>query len=170
MDRTRREIAAMAASKQFVASGGEAVRTVDPVCVFVWQVVEGDRGIRTDGDGTQNIPRPAIVISPVSVSSPPGQGLNCADDENVRVVVQILDSQPGRAGQMFQTYGDWILLIRKVILTTPNPFLQDADVNIYDPFVVHQLQRVPAEAKSLLDHEQRVALFVFQVMVRHHRQ
>ena len=68
-----------------------------------------------------------------------------------------------------QTYMDWMDLIRTEVLAIPNPFLQDADVEVYDPYVVHIVKRLSAEAQSLIRHEQQVALFTFQVMVRHHR-
>jgi hypothetical protein len=59
--------------------------------------------------------------------------------------------------------------IRSELLQVPNPFLQDADVAVYDPYVVHMVKRLPAEAQSLIRHEQQVAMLSFQVMVRHHR-
>jgi hypothetical protein len=64
---------------------------------------------------------------------------------------------------------DWMLLIRSALLQIPNPFLQDADVEVYDPYVVHIVKRLSAEAQSLIRHEQQVAMLSFQVMVRHHR-
>lgn len=166
--RTKQEIVSLAAEGAFIAAADESVRPVNPSSVVVWTVPEGDDMRRTNA-GLQNFPFPAITISPVRITTQPGRGLNCAEDEAIRVAVQILDNQPVSRGRYFASYGNWISAIRSALLVTPNPFLQDANVNEYDPFVVHPIERIPAEARSLLNHNQRVSYFLFQVMVRHHR-
>jgi hypothetical protein len=64
---------------------------------------------------------------------------------------------------------DWMAAIRLKFTAVPNPFQQDADPAVYDPYVVFPLDRVPAEARSLLQNQDQVAMFTFLVMVRHHR-
>jgi hypothetical protein len=155
----------MAATKVFVASQGEVVRTIAPNAVKVWKAVEQGRG----ETGLVNLALPAIRISVLPVDSTIGAGLNCADDEVVRVAIQILDSSNFDQSGPLRTYMDWMDSIRSELLQVPNPFLQDADVAVYDPYVVHMVKRLPAEAQSLIRHEQQVAMLSFQVMVRHHR-
>jgi|694.fasta_scaffold00458_58 hypothetical protein len=165
LNRTRLILESMAATRQFTASQGEVVRPVPPNAIRVWKAVEQGRG----ENGIQNIALPAIRITSLPVESTIGAGLNCADDEVVRIAIQILDVSNYDSSGPLRTYMDWMDLIRTELLAVPNPFLQDADVEVYDPFVVHIIKRLSAEAQSLVRHEQQVALFTFQVMVRHHR-
>jgi hypothetical protein len=165
LNRTLTIVRDMAAAKKFVASQGEVVRSVAPNAVRVWKAVEQGRG----ESGLTNLALPAIRVTVLPVDSTIGAGLNCADDEVVRVAVQILDSSNYSSSGPLRTYMDWMLLIRSALLQIPNPFLQDADVEVYDPYVVHIVKRLSAEAQSLIRHEQQVAMLSFQVMVRHHR-
>jgi hypothetical protein len=144
-NRTLTILRTMAAENIFVSSEGERVRPVKPEAIRLWRVVEGP------------------------VESTIGAGLNCADDEVHRVAIQFLDSTPYHTDSPLRTYTDWMIAARLKFTAVPNPFLQDADPDVYDPYVVHPLKRVPAEAQSLIRHEQQVALFTFQVMVRNHR-
>ena len=165
LNRTKLILKDMAATKQFVASQGEVVRSVPPEAVRVWKAVEQGRG----ANGIEHIALPAIRVTSLPVESTIGAGLNCADDEVVRIAIQILDMSNYDSSGPLQTYMDWMALIRTEVLAIPNPYLQDADVEVYDPYVVHIVKRLSAEAQSLIRHEQQVALFTFQVMVRHHR-
>ena len=165
LTRTQNILKDMAAGRIFVASQGEAVRTVLPEAVRVWKVPEQGRG----GNGLQNMALPGIRVTILPVDSTIGAGLNCADDEVVRVAIQILDTAPYNKSTPIRTYTDWMNLIRLKFTAVPNPFIQDADPEVYDPFVVHPLKRLPAESQSLIRHDQQVAMFTFQVMVRHHR-
>lgn len=165
LNRTKLILKDMAANRQFVASQGEVVRSINPGTIQVWKAVEQGRG----ETGLQNIALPAIRITTLPVETTIGAGLNCADDEVVRVAIQILDMSNYDTAGPLRTYMDWMVLIRTQLLAVPNPFLQDADVNVYDPYVVHVIKRLSAEAQSLIRHDQQVALFTFQVMVRHHR-
>jgi hypothetical protein len=160
----------MAATRQFTASEGEMVREVLPGAVRIWKVVEGGRTVQSEV-GKINILTPGILISPLDIESTIGRGLNCADDEVHPFVIQIVDSAPGPAGHStpIRTYLEWISLIRAQLLTVPNPFLQDADPEVYDPFVVHIRRKIPASPPSLVRHEQQVASLAFQVTVRNHR-
>lgn len=165
LNRTKLILKDMAATKQFVASQGEVVRSVSPDAIRIWKAVEQGRGL----NGFENIGLPAIRVTSLPVESTIGAGLNCADDEVVRIAIQILDMSNYDQSNPIRTYMDWMDLIRTELLAIPNPFLQDADVEVYDPYVVHIVKRLSAEAQSLVRHEQQVALFTFQVMVRHHR-
>lgn len=168
LDRTYRIIQTAAANGEFVAAQGERVRSVIPQAVRVWKVLEGSERNNT-ADGLQNLIMPGILITPLPVDSTTGAGLNCADDEVHRIAIQIVDSTPHQHESPARTYTNWMNVIRLKFTTVPNPFLQDADPEEYDPFVVHPLKRLPADAQSLVRHEQQVAMFTFQVMVRHHR-
>lgn len=168
LDRSYRILQTAAANGEFVAAQGERVRSVIPQAVRIWKVVEGSERNRTP-DGMQNMILPGILVTALPVESTLGAGLNCADDEVHRIAIQIVDSIPHQHEGPSRTYTNWMNAIRLKFTTVPNPFLQDADVNEYDPFVVHPLKRLPAEAQSLVRHEQQVAMFTFQVMVRHHR-
>jgi hypothetical protein len=166
LNRTKTEILRLVSANTFVAAPGERVRSVIPMAVEIWSVPEAGR---TDGV-LQDLIMPGILISALSVESTLGAGLNCADDEVHRIAIQIVDSQSYNSQRgPIQTYGNWMNRIRSVFTAVPNPFLQDADPNEYDPFVVHPLKRLPAEAQSLIRHDQQVSMFTFQVMVRHHR-
>lgn len=158
----------MAEENAFVACQDEQVRSVVPLAVRIWKVVEGGERVRTS-DGMQNLILPGILITALPVESTLGAGLNCADDEVHRIAIQIVDSIPHQHEGPTRTYTNWMNLIRLQFTAVPNPFLQDADPEEYDPFVVHPLKRLPAEAQSLVRHEQQVSMFTFQVMVRHHR-
>jgi len=166
LNRTHKILLDMAAMKQFTAAQGERVRTVIPQAINIWNVAEAGRG----EFGLQDIIFPGILVSMLPVESTIGAGLSCADDEAHRIAIQIVDAVPHLAQQgPIRTYGDWMNLIRMKFTAVPNPFLQDADPDVYDPFVVHPLKRLPAEAQSLIRHEHQVSMFTFQVMVRHHR-
>jgi hypothetical protein len=165
LDRTVRVLRDMAANRDFVASQGEVVRSVTADSVRVWKVVEQGRG----ETGLTNLGLPCIRVTALPVDSTIGAGLNCADDEVVRIAIQILDSAPYHQSKPIRTYTDWMNAIRLKFTAVPNPFIQDADVTVYDPFVVHPLKRLSTESQSLIRHEQQVAMFTFQVMVRHHR-
>lgn len=170
LDRTHKLVSAMAAGRQFVAAPGEIVRSVVPAAVQIVRVVEGGQQLRTQA-GLRNLILPGILISPLPVETQLYAGLNCADDEAHRLTIQIVDTASfsgGNSGKI-RSYLDWIDLIRTELLTIPNPYLQDADVEDYDPFVVHILKRLPSETQSLVRHEQQVAMLNFQVMVRHQR-
>lgn len=166
--RTHKLIQKKAEQGIFVAKFGEPVRSVSGEAVLIWRVVDGGSQRRSQ-DGIQNIVTPGILITLMGVEGRPEGGLNCADDEAVRVAIQIVDTSTPHHREDLRTYGVWKNAIRSALLTTPNPFLQDATVAAYDPFVVHILRRVPADAQSLVRHEQQVDLMVFQVMVRHNR-
>ena len=112
---------------------------------------------------------PGIVVTLLGTKSTLGAGLNCADDEVVRMAIQILDHNPFNHDGPLRTYLDWMAAIRKKFTTVPNPFIQDRDITVYDPYVVHPIDRLPAESQSLIRHQDQVAIFSFQVMVRHHR-
>lgn len=168
LDRTVRVIKEMAGKGVFTASGGELVRSVPPQAVLVWKVVEG-AGDKRDETGLRNISLPAIAVTALGAKSTVGAGLNCADDEAVRVAIQILDHNPFNHDKPIRTYMDWMAAIRLKFTAVPNPFQQDADVEVYDPYVVHPLDRLPAEAQSLVRQQNQVAIFSFLVMVRHHR-
>lgn len=168
LDRTYRVIREMAGNGLFVASNGELVRPVTPAGVLKWRVVEGETDKRGP-TGTQNMNLPAILVTSLGAKGTVGAGLNCADDEVVRMAVQILDHTAHNVGGPLRTYMDWMAAIRLKFTAVPNPFKQDADVNVYDPYVVHPQDRVPAEARSLLQNQDQVAIFTFLVMVRHHR-
>lgn len=170
LDRTVTIVKTLAAERSFTASQGERVRSVTPAAVKFVKVVEGGNQIRSS-TGVSNIILPGILICSLPVESLLNAGLNCADDEAHRISIQIIDSSGGPQGNQrpLRTYMDWMDLIRTELLTIPNPFLQDADVEVYDPFVVHIIKRLPAEAQSLVRHDQQVAMLNFQVMVRHHR-
>lgn len=166
--RTLQVLRDLAVGGTFVASEGEVVRPVDPVAISGWQVVEGTQ-LNRNQNGLQHIILPGIRVTALPVDSTIGGGLNCADDEVHRIVIQILDSTPYAPDGPVRTYTDWMCAIRTEFTAVPNPFLQDADPAVYDPYVVHPLKRLPAESQSLIRHEQQVAMFSFQVMVRHHR-
>lgn len=163
--RTETVIKNLAAAGTFVASRGELIRRVDPIAVGTWRTSSEKRGTH----GVFGIALPSIRITLLGTDSQMGAGLNCADDEAVRIVVQVLDDAPYSEPAPIVTYSDWMKAIRSAILTVPNPFQQDADVSVYDPYVVHVIRRLPAEEQSLVKHDQQVAMLVFQVMVRHHR-
>jgi len=166
LSRTHAILLNLAAANNFVASEGEAVRRIDTAAVRVWKVPSQQGPPQS---GLHNMSLPAIRVISLPVDSTIGGGLNCADDEVVRIAVQILDSAVYHSATPVRTYTDWMNLIRREMTTVPNPFQQDADPEYYDPYVVHPLKRVPAESQSLIRHEHQVALFTFQVMVRHHR-
>jgi len=168
LNRTYTIVRDMAANQELVASAGERVRSVLPSAVRVWRAVEGGE-LKRSADGLQNMIMPGIAITLLPVSSTLGAGLNCADDEVQQIAIQIMDSTPHQHEGPIRTYTNWMNLIRLKFTTVPNPFLQDADPATYDPYVVHPLKRLPAEAQSLVRHEQQVSMFTFQVMVRHHR-
>lgn len=168
LNRSHLVLKEMAGNGLFTASVGELVRSVPPQAVVKWKVVEG-AGDKRDGTGLRNLSLPAITVTTLGAKGTVGAGLNCADDEAVRVVIQILDHTPFNADGPLKTYMDWMTAIRLKFTVVPNPFKQDADVNVYDPYVVHPLDRLPAEARSLVEHRDQVAIFSFLVMVRHHR-
>lgn len=165
-DRTVKIVKSLAASRRFVAAQGELVRSVPPEAVQALSAVETG-----DGNGISNTRLPAILITSLGATTQMGAGLNCADDEAHRIVIQAVDSArtPSGNSKPLRSYSDWMHAIRQELTAVPNPFLQDADVSVYDPFVVHILRRIPAEAEHLVRHEQRVAMLNFQVMVRLHR-
>lgn len=169
VERTTKLIQSLAAAGRFTASGGERVRRVLPIAVKTWRVTDGSQDNQSPSAGVVNTILPAIFITSVPVETRIGSGVNCADDEVVQVAVQILDSAPHSNTGASRTYTDWMSLIRAQLLTVPNPFLQDATPTEYDPYVVHVVRRVSAEAQSLVRNRQTVALMIFQVVVRHHR-
>lgn len=164
---TKALIRTMAAQRKFVAYEGEAIRQVVPEAVRVWRAVDGSNLKRGDDGGLQSIVMPGILVTYVQTNTQPDGGLNCADDEAVRVIIQMVDSAAHQHEDV-QTYSIWKNLIRKELLKTPHPFLANTDPAIFDPFTVTILTQAPADAKALM-HEQQVELLVFQVMVRHHR-
>lgn len=165
---THKLITLMAAQRAFVAYGGEAVRQVSPEAVRIWRVIDGSNRNRSNEVGLQSIVMPGILITPMPVNELDGGGTNCADDEAIRVTIQIVDSA-AHQHENVQTYSVWKNLIRKKLLTVPHPFLANTDPAIFDPYVVNVLRQAPADAQALIRHEQQVELLVFQVMVRHHR-
>lgn len=165
---TKSLVRTMAAQRVFVAYEGEAIRQVVPEAVRVWRVVDGSNLHRAPERGLQSINMPGILITYVQSNTQPDGGLNCADDEAVRVIIQIVDSA-AHQHENVQTYSIWKNLIRKELLKTPHPFLANTDPEIFDPFTVTILSQAPADAQALIRNEQQVELLVFQVMVRHHR-
>ena len=165
---THTMITLMAAQRTFVAYGGEAVRQVTPEAVRIWRVIDGSNRNRSNEVGLQSLVMPGILITPMPVNELDGGGTNCADDEAIRVTIQIVDSA-AHQHENIQTYSIWKNLIRKKLLTVPHPFLANTDPSIFDPYVVNVLRQVPADAQALIRNEQQVELLVFQVMVRHHR-
>lgn len=165
---TYKIIKEMAAQRVFVAYEGEAVRQVSPEAVRVWRVLDGSNRNRSPEAGLQSIVTPGILITPMPIDGQAGGGLNCADDEAIRVTIQIVDSA-AHQHENIQTYSIWKNLIRKELLAVPHPFLADTDPAIFDPFTVTILRQAPADAQALIRNEQQVELLVFQVMVRHHR-
>lgn len=158
----------MATLNQFTAVGGERARRVVPQAVQIWTVPEGDKRTREQGGRLENIIMPGILISLVDATTDISAGLNCADDIPIRLTIQIVDNVVHQQSPI-ATYTTWMNAIRKMLLTVPNPFLQDAVPSEYDPYVVHVIKRISAEAQSLVRHDQQVAVFNFQVMVRQHR-
>lgn len=166
--RTHKLIQTLAEQQVFVAKHGEPIRPVSAEAVLIWRAIDGSSQ-RRNPDGIRNIVTPGILITLTAAETQMGAGLNCADDEAVRIVIQIVDSSGPYHREDLRTYGVWKNAIRAALTTTPNPFLQDAVVEDYDPFVVHILRRVPADAQSLVRNEQQVDVMAFQVMVRHNR-
>lgn len=166
--RTLRTLRAMAAEREFVRSASEAVRSVLPATVLQWRTLEGsDHNQQT---GFVNLPKPCILVTCLPVRESTG-GVNCANDEIVTIVIQIVDDTGGSqiSQQPIRTYMDWMNRIRHEILDNLLIFRQDFDPAIADPYLVHPKDRVPADPQKLWYHEQQVAAFSFFVKVRHHR-
>ena len=166
-NRTMTILKTMAANNVFVPSEGARVRPIQPQAIRL-RMVDGGTQLRPS-NSSQDMILPGIRVSIFPVESTIGAGLNCADDEVHRIAIQFLDSTPYETEGPLRTYTDWMIATRLAFTTVPNPFLQDADPAVYDPYVVHPLKRVPAEVQSQLGHEKQVAIFTFQVMVRNHR-
>ena len=168
LNRTLLLVKDLAAVNTFVASENEAVQPVSPTAVQLWKVVEGTQ-LTQGSPGVTNLLMPGILVTPMVVETSSQGGLNCADDEKVRVAIQIVDNNPHTQNSVIRTYGDWLIAIRNRLTVLPTPFQQDADQTKYDPWLVNILRRVPADARRLLQTEQTVAMMVFEVQVRHHR-
>lgn len=167
LNRTVTLIKALATAGQLAAVAGEPIRSVRSEAVQIWRVTEGSPSSRTAA-GFANCIMPAIRVTLLPVSDT-GGGTNRQHDERVQVAVQIIDNTPHTPAAQFVTYQAWANEIRKAILVVPNPFLQDSDVTVYDPYYCGIMQKVPAEARSLLDNSQQVCVLVFFVIVRHNR-
>lgn len=166
-DRTMKTLKTMAAERQFVRSGNEAVRSVGPLQVRPWVTTQGAK--MNDNDGTVNIPLPAILVSPVPVKAASSSGTNCAEDEVIQIAIQICDStvMPAASRGPFRTYMDWMNRMRSRLVDDLTLFRQDFDPALSDPFLVRSKDRVPADPDRLLIHDQKVAMFSFVVFVRH---
>lgn len=167
-NRTVLTLRAMAVEGEFRRSDVEPVMPVHPKAIIAWVTPQGHT--QNASDGFVNINMPGMLVSTNSVKGST-QGVNCADDEYIGVMVQIVDNAVGPQASMtpLRTYGDWMNRIRHRILDNHTLFRQDMDPAIADPYVVFARDRVPSDPQRLLVHEQRVAVFTFVVAVRHHR-
>jgi len=158
----------MAADREFVRSASEMVASVKPAQIYQWRTLEG--GDHNQQSGFVNIPTPSILVTVMPVRGGAG-GVNCADDEVVTVVIQIIDAATGSqiSRGPIRTYGDWMNRIRHTFLDDLTIFRQDFDPAVADPYIVVPKDRVPADPQKLWYHEQQVAAFSFYVKVRHHR-
>lgn len=168
LDRTVKTLREMAANGNFAASRGEAVFPVHPKAIVPWKTVQGHT--HNMSDGLVNMTTPCMLVTVTSVKGST-MGVNCADDEPISIVIQIVDQTNGPQASMtaIRTYGDWMNRIRHTILGDLVLFRQDMDPAIADPYVVYARDRVPSDPQRLWTHEQQVAVFSFMVMVRHHR-
>lgn len=168
VERTVTILKGLAAQGAFLPSAGERCRSVQPSAVRQIRVLEGSEQTRTSA-GIGNIPLPAILVAAMPVDTVTPSGVSTADDEVVRIAILIVENCQQSGQTNFRTFGEWQGIIRKAILVTPNPFLQDAPPGDYDPYVVQVVRRASVDAATFLRHSQVVAQFVFQVMVRHQR-
>ncbi len=166
--RTLTTLKTMAASREFVRSQDEAVRSVVPSAVLRWVTLEG--GEHNQQTGFVNIPRPCILVTPMPVKESAG-GTSCAQDIVVTMVVQIVDDSASsrQSSGPYRTYTDWMNRIRHEILDDPTLFRQDFNPAIADPYGVWPKDRVPSDPQKLWRHSQQVAAFSFFVKVRQHR-
>lgn len=168
LNRTVLTLREMAIDGKFRKSADEAVFPVHPKAIIPWKTVQGHTHNQNDGYVNLNLPGILVSVSSIKGST---LGVNCADDEPISIVIQIVDSANGPQASMgpMRTYGDWMNRIRHTILSDPTLFRQDMDPAIADPYVVYARDRVPSDPQKLWTHEQQVAVISFLVMVRHHR-
>lgn len=168
LDRTVKTLSEMAANGNFAASRGEAVFPVNPKAIIPWKSTSGHP--HNNSDGFVNIIMPGILVTTLSVKGST-QGVNCADDEAIACVVQIVDVAAGPQASMhpIRTYGDWMNRIRHKVLSEMTLFKQDMDPAVADPYLVMAKDRLPVDPQRMTVHEQSVAMFSFVVYVRHHR-
>ena len=166
--RTLTTLKTMAADREFVRSADEAVRTVVPSAVLRWITIEG--GSHNQQAGYVNIPKPCILVTPLPTKEGTG-GVNCAQDEVVTMVIQIVDDSASsrQSSGPYRTYVDWMNRIRHEILDSATLFRQDFNAAIADPYGVWPKDRVPSDPQRLWRHSQQVSAFSFYVKVRHHR-
>jgi len=158
----------LAAQNVFTPQAGERCRRVLPSAIRQIRVLEGSENIRT-AVGFANLPLPAMLVCAMPVETASPMGVSLADDEVVRIAIQVVENTPQDASTGIATYAYWMSEIRKRLLAVPNPFLQDTTASEYDPYVVYVVKRLSADAAAKLRHNQSVGLLVFQVMVRHPR-
>lgn len=158
----------MAASREFVSSHNEPVLPILPSSVLQWKTLEGSN--HNQHDGFVNIPMPAALVTLMPVNPSLSPGVNCADDEQITVVIQLVDQTPMNLASMSpqRTHIDWMNRIRHVMLTEMTLFKQDFDSERADPWQVRARNRVPTDPDKLWRHDQQVAAFSFIVFVRHH--
>lgn len=169
LDRTIKELRKMAAEREFVRSGNEAVRSVVPSAVLRWITLEG--GDQNQNNGFVNIPRPGMLVTSLPVKET-AAGVSCAHDIIVTIVIQIVDdsSSSRQSSGPVQTYMDWMNRVRHKILGSPMIFRQDFNPAIADPYGVWAKDRIPSDPQKLWRHSQQVAAFSFFVIVRQHRE
>lgn len=166
LERTVKELKKMAAERQFIRSGNEAVRSVFPSAVLRWITLEGGE----QNTNFMNIPKPCMLVTPMPVKESP-TGTACANDAIVTIVIQAVDdnSSSRQSSGPVQSYMDWMNRIRNQILGNPMIFRQDFNPAVADPYGVWAKDRIPADPQRFWRHQQAVSAFSFFVKVRQHR-
>ena len=167
LNRTLTKIKQMAAEREFVPSIGEPVHSVGPLAVFGWRTLEGTE--HNQQSRFIHLPNPCILITALAVRGAQHEGVNCADDEAIPIVIQIVDTIAHPMSSLaLRTYGDWMNRMRHAMIADLTLFRQDFDPATADPFLTKARDRVPADPQKLWSHDQQVAAFSFVVYVRHH--
>jgi hypothetical protein len=166
--RTIKRLKKAAADREFVCSMNEPVLPLNPSSVLQWKTLEGSN--HNQHDGFVNIPLPSILVTLMPVKPSLTAGVNCADDEQITIVLQLVDNTPMNLASMtpIRTHIDWMNRIRRIFLSETILFKQDFDPSIADPWQVRARDRVPSDPTKLWQHDQQVAAFSFVVFVRHH--
>lgn len=158
----------MAAENEFTASQDEGVWPVGPQQIIQWRTLEGSE--QNQQNRLINIPIPAILVTQLPARGSAQEGVNCADDEAIGYVIQIVDgiAHPYSSQGPIRTYGDWMNRMRHAFVSDLTIFRQDFDPAKADPWLVKAKDRVPSDPQKLWSHDQQVAAFSLVVYVRHH--
>jgi len=155
----------MAKNSELIAQEGDKSRPINEDHVIVRDTVRDTP--EDSSQGEKNIHRPALIITDLGYTSPPGAGQTCNDDIEYRLLIQLVDDITKVNTHRSKTYHFWMSAIRKELQA--NPYRAELSPSVADIYLIHIISKSPASERDYRVHSQMRKSLEIKAYVREPR-